>query len=112
MPVVSGTYTLTRQYKPAAAAPTDALVVVVEQYKDATSAQKAIKNDLGSAYGTGAQTMTVNGRAVWFGTDGKRFAVAAWNEGGIVVVVEGSSKAGKPAALKGHLTSLVTAITQ
>lgn len=60
---------------------------------------------------SGAQTLTANGRSVWFGTDGKRLAVAAWNEGGILVVVEGSSKEGKPAALKSHLTSLVMAIT-
>jgi len=109
-PITADVFTLTRQYRPAASAPTDALVVVVEQYKDATKAKSAIKRDLGSAYSGGASTLTINGRSVYFGTDSHRFAIAAWNENGVVVVVEASSKVGQPAALKSHLASLVTAI--
>ncbi|HEY5484320.1 MAG TPA: hypothetical protein VIK31_11025 [Propionibacteriaceae bacterium] len=111
-PIVADVFTLTRQYKPAAGMPTDALVVVVEQYKDATAAKNAIKYDLGASYSTGTQTLSVNGRSVYFGTDGRRFAIAAWNENGVLIVVEGSSKTGKPAELKSHLSSLVSAITK
>jgi hypothetical protein len=61
---------------------------------------------------TSASTFTVSGRSVYFGTDAHRFAIVAWNEQGIVVVIEGSSRTGKPEALKSHLTSLVGAIVQ
>jgi hypothetical protein len=111
-PIVADVFTLTRQYRPAAGGPTDALVVVVEQYKDATAARNAIKTDLGRSYSVDASTATVNGRSVYFGTDSHRFAIAAWNENGVVVAVEGSSRSGKPATLKSHLLSLVAVIVR
>jgi len=111
-PIIADVYTLTRQYLPAKSDPTDALVVVVEQYKDAAAAKAAISNDLGASYPTDSSVITVSGRSVYFGTDGHRFAIAAWNENGVIVAVEGSSKTGNPAALKAHLTSLVTAIVK
>jgi glyceraldehyde-3-phosphate dehydrogenase/erythrose-4-phosphate dehydrogenase len=49
---------------------------------------------------------------VRFGTDGKRFATIAWNEGGILVVMEASSASRKPEELKNHLTSLASEIVQ
>jgi hypothetical protein len=111
-PIVADVYALTRQYLPTNSQPTDALVVVVEQYKDAGSAQSAIKNDLGRSYPTSPSTITISGRSVYFGTDGHRLAIVAWNEQGVVIVIEGSSKTGKGSALKSHLTSLVNAIVQ
>jgi len=111
-PIIADVYTLTRQYQPAKTDPTDALVIVVEQYKDAAAAKAAISNDLGVSYPTDSSAITVSGRSVYFGTDGHRFAIAAWNENGVIVAVEGSSKTGNPAALKAHLTSLVTAIVK
>ena len=111
-PIIADVYTLTRQYLPAKSDPTDALVVVVEQYKDAAAAKAAIANDLGRSYTTNSSTVTVNGRSVYFGTDGHRLAIVAWNENGVIVAVEGSSKTGKPTALKAHLTSLVAAIAK
>ena len=111
-PIIADVYTLTRQYLPAKTDPTDALVIVVEQYKDAAAAKAAISNDLGASYPTDSSVITVSGRSVYFGTDGHRFAIAAWNENGVIVAVEGSSKTGNPAALKAHLTSLVTAIVK
>jgi hypothetical protein len=111
-PIIADVYTLTRDYVPAKSKPTDALVIVVEQYKDATAARAAIKNDLGHNYPTDPSNATVSGRAVYFGTDGHRLAIVAWNENGVVVAIEGSSKTGTPAALKTHLTSLVAAIVK
>ncbi len=111
-PVIADVYTLTRQYVPAKTDPTDALVIVVEQYKDATAAKAAIANDLGRSYPTGSSTITVGGRSVYFGTDGHRLAIVAWNESGVIVAIEGSSKGGTPQALKAHLTSLVSAIVK
>ena len=111
-PIVADVFALTRQYLPDASQPTDALVVVVEQYKNATVAKNAIKNDLGTSYPMSASTLTISGRSVYFGTDGHRLAIVAWNEQGIVVAIEGSSKTGKAALLKSHLTPLVSAIVQ
>ena len=111
-PIIADVYTLTRQYRPAKTNPTDALVIVVQQYKDAAAAKAAISNDLGVSYPMDSSVITVSGRSVYFGTDGHRFAIVAWNENGVIVAVEGSSKTGKPAALKAHLTSLVTAIVK
>jgi hypothetical protein len=111
-PIIADVFTLTRQYVPAAGGPTDALVVVVEQYRNAEHAAQVIKNDLGVSYPADSSTLTVSGRSVYFGTDSHRFAIVAWNENGVVVVIEGSSRTGNPLALKAHLSSLVTAIVQ
>ena len=111
-PIIADVYTLTRQYLPAKTDPTDALVVVVEQYKDAAAAKAGIANDLGHSYPTSSSTITVSGRSVYFGTDGHRLAIVAWNENGVIVAIEGSSKTGKPMDLKAHLTSLVAAIVK
>lgn len=110
--IIADVYTLTREYVPSKSVPTGSLVIVVEQYKDAKSAKSAIKNDLGRSYSTAASTFTVSGRSVYFGTDGHAFAIAAWNENGVVVVVQGSAKSGSGSKLKSHLASLVTAIVR
>ena len=111
-PITSDAFSLAREYVPTKAMPTDALVVVVEQYKDTAAAQSAIKYDLRGGYSTNGSTFTVAGRQVYFGTDSHRFAIVAWNEQGILVVIEASSKTGQPAGLKSHLTSLINAIVQ
>lgn len=111
-PIVADVYSLTREYVPGAGAPTYALVAVVEQYKDATAAKRAIKGELGRSYPVGGTTTTVAGRAVYFGTDGRSRAIAAWNENGVVVAIEGAAKSGSPAGLKSHLSALVAAIVQ
>ena len=111
-PIVADVYTLTREYLPTASAPTKTLVVVVEQYKDASYAKAAIKNDLVHSYPDDASTLTVSGRSVYFGVNGRGRAIVAWNESGVLVVIEGSAKTGEPSGLKSHLSSLVTAIVK
>jgi hypothetical protein len=111
-PIIADVYVLTREYLPSASAPTSALVVVVEQYKDATYAKAAIKNDLALTYSGSAATLSISGRSVYFGVNGRGRAIVAWNEGGVLVVIEGAVKSGPPVGLKGHLTSLVTEIVK
>lgn len=111
-PIIADVYTLTREYLPSAGAPTDALVVVVEQYKDASAAKLAIRNELGRSYPKGGTTVTIEGRSVYFGTDGRRRAIMAWNENGVVVAIEGAAKSGSPSGLKSHLSGLVAAIVK
>jgi hypothetical protein len=111
-PIIADVYTLTREYLPAAGAPTYALVVVVEQYKDANSAKTAIRRDVSRSYPTSGANVSVAGRSVYFGTDGKRRAIMAWNENGVVVVIEGAAKSGSPVGLKSHLSGLVGSIVK
>ena len=111
-PIVADVYTLTREYLPVAGAPTSALVAVVEHYKDSAAAKRAIRNDLGRSYSTGGTTLTIKGRSVYFGTDGQRRAIVAWNEGGVVVAIEGAVRTGPPSSLKSHLSGLVGAIVK
>jgi hypothetical protein len=111
-PIVADVYTLTREYTPGPGAPTDSLVIVVEQYKDATAAKRQISRSVASDYPSSVATVKVEGRSVRFGTDGRRFATAAWNENGVLIVIEGSSASRKPAALKDHLIALVGEIVK
>jgi hypothetical protein len=110
--IVPEVFRLSREYVPSKDLPTDALIVVVEQYKDAAAAQLDIKNDLGGGFGTSSSKFTVKGREIFFGTDSHRFAIVAWNEGGLLLVIEASSKTGKPVDLKAHLTTLVEALVK
>jgi hypothetical protein len=110
--LTSDVYTLDREYIPAQGAPTDSLVVVVEQYKDATAAKAAIASGIAPGYGSDVSTVQIAGRSVRFGTDGKRFATLAWNESGVLVVMEASSASRKPADLKSHLVSLASQIVK
>lgn len=111
-PIVADVYTLTREYTPASGSPADALVIVVEQYKDATSAKGAISKSIAADYPGSPSTTQVKGRDVRFGTDTHRFATVAWNENGVLVVIEASSAARTPAALKSHLLALVGQIVK
>jgi len=106
-PIIADVYTLTREYLPASGGQTDSLVVVVEQFKNATAAKRAISTGIKSSYPSDASTVQVEGRSVRFGTDGRRFATAAWNENGVLIVIEASSSTRTPAGLKAHLTALV-----
>ena len=111
-PIIADVYVLTREYLPTPSAPTYALVAVVEQYKDATAAKGAIKNDMSNSYPVASTTLTIKGRSVYFGTDGKRRAIVAWNESGVLVAIEGAVKTGSPTTLKSHLSDLVGAIVK
>lgn len=111
-PIISDVFTLSRQYTPDASAPTDSLVVVVEQYRSATAAKAAITRTVARGYAHDVSTVKIAGRSVRFGTDGKRFATVAWYEGGVMIVMEAASSSGKPAALKTHLVSLAGEIVK
>jgi len=111
-PVISDVFTLSRQYSPAAGAPTDSLVVVVEQYRDASAAKAALARNVSRSYGDDVSTVKIAGRSVRFGTDGKRFATVAWYEQGVLIVMEAAATSGKPEGLKNHLVSLASEIVK
>jgi hypothetical protein len=105
-PVVTEVFTLSREYVPPASSPADYLVVVVEQYKDAKAVAAQIQAAVAPGYGFDVSTVNVAGHNMRFGTDGSRFATIAWNDGGVLIVIEASSAARKPTNLKSTLTTL------
>jgi hypothetical protein len=111
-PIVSDVFNLDREYIPAAGAPTDYLVVAVEQYRDAKSAKAAIARVIAPGYGQDVSTVQIGATSVRFGSDGKRFATVAWTQNGIMVAIEASSRSRKPADLKNHLISLAGEIVE
>ncbi|MDO8964511.1 MAG: hypothetical protein Q7W30_08490 [Coriobacteriia bacterium] len=104
-PMLADSLQLSREYTPQGGA-ADYLMIVVEQYKTAAYARKAIAEKIQAAYPVAASTLTVKGRSIYFGTDGRRFGVAAWNEGPVVIAVEASASDLKPAGLKATLTAV------
>lgn len=110
-PVVADVYTLTREYIPTGGGDVESLVVVVEQYKDAAAAKQAIAI-IKSEYPVSPSSPVVKGRTLYFGTDGHRFGLVSWNENGVVVAIEASSKSRKPTGLKGALVSIVGGIVK
>jgi hypothetical protein len=111
-PITSDVYTITREYVPAAGGPADSLVIVVEQYRDAAAAKAAIAGAIAPGSNSDVSTVQIAGRSVRFGTDGSRFATLAWNENGVLIVLEASSASRKPAGLKSHLVSLASQIVR
>lgn len=111
-PIIADVFTLSREYVPGDDAPTDSLVIVVEQYKNATAAKSAISAEVTSRYRDDVSTVKVAGRSLRFGTDGKRFATIVWYEGGVLVALEASSSTRKPANLKSHLVALASEIVK
>jgi hypothetical protein len=108
--VEADTVSLTRQYVPTGSKPVASIVVVAEQYKDAATAKAAAARTIASQYSTGRTTVTVKGRTVLFGTLSKQFAALAWNEGAVLVVIEGYTSSGTAAGLKDELASVAAAL--
>jgi hypothetical protein len=111
-PIEADVYTLTRSYTPASGSDVEVAVIAVEQYKSASAAEQAIARTVAPDYPVGTSSMTVNGRTLYFGTDGSRFAVVSWHEAGVLVAVEASSRARTPSGLKNALVSIARAIAK
>lgn len=111
-PLLSDVFSLTREYVPSASSPAASLVIVVEEYGKAKFAQSAVTKMIGASYSEDAANATIEGRKVRFGTDGSRFATAAWSEGSLLIVIEGSSASRQPEKLKSHLLALVAEIVK
>lgn len=109
-PVIADELQVTREYVATGSGNVESLVIVVEQYKNATAAKQAITTRIKRDYPVSPSAASAKGRALYFGTDGRRFALVAWNEGGLVIAIEGSAKDRKPAGLKAALTAVANAI--
>jgi hypothetical protein len=111
-PVIADAFTLTREYIPAAGSPIAHLVIVVEQYKDAKAAGTQITAVIAPGSSFDVSTVSVAGHDMRFSTDGSLFATLAWNDNGVLVVIEASSTAHKPADLKSNLVTLAGGIVK
>jgi hypothetical protein len=110
-PVVD-VYTISREYVPTAAGRIAGLVISVEQYKTAESAAAAVTVGVKRDYPVKPSTVSVKSLKGYFGTDGRGFAVVEFNDGAVVVVVEGQASSGDAAALSGDLTSIAARIAR
>lgn len=106
-PILADAMQVTREYVATGGGPIESLAIVVEQYKSPQAAAAAIPIGIGRDYPVGWARMAVEGRTAYFGTDGSRFAVIAWNEGALLIVVEGSSRDRRPALLADPLSDVV-----
>lgn len=82
------------------------LVIVAEQQRTAEGAQSALQSKVKGAYAQDAETLTINGRKAYFGTDGKRYAAIGFTEGAVMVALELSDKeTGSPERMKSELVA-------
>ncbi len=99
---------VTRQYLPAGNADVVQLVISAEQFRTGADAQKALTSQVKQRYPKDAATFKVNGHDVYFGTDGRRFAVVGFTDASVMVAVEMAAvKSGSPDSLKSAITEVV-----
>jgi hypothetical protein len=108
--VIPSDFSLNRDYIPTEKGSLTSIVVVAEQYPTPALAKAAAESTIKNQYSGSQDTLTVEGRAVLFGVYGARYAALAWNEGAVLVVVEGYSADGKATGMKGALESVAVAI--
>jgi hypothetical protein len=87
-PVIADAYSISRQYLPKSSGGVASLVIVAEQFRDATAAQDWIETNVRGRYVKSARDVKVGSRNAYLGTDGRRFAVIGWTEGPIAIAVE------------------------
>ena len=95
---------ISREYVPESGTQAVSFVIVVEQAKTAKGAQAELNTQVKQQYPADQDTITVNGRKVFFGTNGNRFAAIGFTEGAVMVALEMSAEANKaPKTLKDEL---------
>lgn len=98
---------VSREYKPGSGNAAASLVIVAEQFRTSAEAKAALTTQVKQRYPKNADSSTVHGHEVYFGTDGKRFAVMAFASGAVMVAVEASPDSGSPSALSSALAKVV-----
>jgi len=98
---------VTRDYRPASGTRAETLVVYAEQFRSAADAKKALQAQVKSRYPKNADTTTINGHDVYFGTDGRRFVVIGFTQGAVMVAAEASAEPDDLPGLKELLRGVV-----
>lgn len=94
---------LSRQYEPGSSSSVVSMVIAAEQFRNPSAASTSFGSQVKGRYPRNASTLSVNGHAVYFGTDGRRFAVLGFTQGAVLVVVEMAGEQGGQAGLKDDL---------
>ena len=92
-----------REYKPASGNPAARLVIVAEQFRTSADAKRALAVDVKQRYPNDANSSQVHGHPVYFGTDGRDFAVIGFTSGAMMVALEASPDSGSPVEMKAVL---------
>ena len=92
-----------RAYTPKSGNPAKSLVIVAEQYRSSADAKRALTVDVKRRYVKNASTSNINGHSVYFGTDGRDFAVVGFTSGAVMVALEASPDSGSPTTMKSVL---------
>lgn len=96
-------FTVTRDYVPADA-DIVILAIVAEQRRTSTGAKRLLGSMVKGPCPQDADTLTINGRSVYFGTDGGRIAAIGFTEGPVMIGMQMVSKGeGDGKALKSTL---------
>lgn len=98
---------VSREYKPGSGNAAASLVIIAEQFRTSAEAQSALAIQAKRPYPKNADTSKVHGHDVYFGTDGKRFAVMAFTSGAVMVSIEASPESGSPSGLSAALAKVV-----
>lgn len=98
---------IAREYKPDSGSATFSLIIVAEQFRSAKDAEAALEKQIKSVYPKDASTMTVKGRTIYFGTDGRRYAAAGLADGAVMVALEMTPNSGTPKDLKPALEAVL-----
>jgi hypothetical protein len=99
---------VSREYKPGSGNAAASLVIIAEQFRTAADAKSALAIQAKRPYPKNAATSKVHGHDVYFGTDGKRFAVMGFTSGAVMVAVEASPESGSPSGLSAALAKVVS----
>lgn len=84
------------------------LVIVAEQYRTPADATKALDREVKAVYSKDTGTIQVNGRSVYYGTDGRRFAAAGLTDGAVLVALEMTPNDGRtPSQLKAAMEAVL-----
>ena len=92
-----------REYKPASGNPAARLVIVAEQFRTSADAKRALAVDVKQRYPNDANSSQVHGHPIYFGTDGRDFAVIGFTSGAMMVALEASPDSGSPVEMKAVL---------
>lgn len=96
---------IAREYVPESASGPVSFVIVAEQTKTAVGAESALKTQVKQQYPADTDTITINGRKAYFGTN-NRYAAIGFTDGSVMVALEMSVKPGdSPKSLKKALVA-------
>lgn len=94
---------VSRQYVPNAGNAAKTFVIVAEQYRTSSEAKDALNTNVKKRYSKNSDSYKIGGRTVYFGTDGRAYAVIGFTSGPVTVALEASPDSGAPSSMKSLL---------